>query len=155
MFKPNSFLSAHKIAMDKAKDRNLFIKRLKSEIEKIGQLGKEPIWQELSSLAAAGKLLRPLFAYQVFRSYHPDKTIPNRLIKDIAALELIHTSTLIHDDIIDKSEFRRECPTIHFKYNEEVALLIGNIIKDYAINIVSPKASKILNMEVTKLTVDN
>ncbi len=77
-------------------------------------------------ITAGGKRLRPalvLLAGAIGRS-------PNRqaLIEAAAAVELIHTATLIHDDIIDESRLRRSQPTFHARWGTERAVLMGDYL---------------------------
>jgi len=47
------------------------------------------------------------------------------------SVELLHNFTLIHDDIMDRDEFRRGIPTTHVKFGEEVALVAGDFLFSY------------------------
>jgi len=52
------------------------------------------------------------------------------------AIEIMHNFTLAHDDIMDKSEFRRGKPTIHKKWDESIAILAGDVMLGIAYNII-------------------
>ncbi|MCD6366965.1 MAG: polyprenyl synthetase family protein, partial [Bacteroidales bacterium] len=74
-------------------------------------------------LGNAGKRLRPilfLHAIQLFFDLQEIHFLP------AAGLEIFHNFTLIHDDIMDKADIRRHQPTIHKKWNENVAILSGD-----------------------------
>src|SRR5947208_1318616 len=77
------------------------------------------------SLLAGGKRIRPVLALATARSIGLD---PERVLPAAAALELIHTYSLIHDDLpaMDDDELRRGMPTSHVKYGENVAILAGD-----------------------------
>jgi geranylgeranyl diphosphate synthase type II len=77
------------------------------------------------SLLAGGKRIRPVLALATARSIGLD---PERVLPAAAALELIHTYSLIHDDLpaMDDDELRRGRPTCHVKYGEDVAILAGD-----------------------------
>ena len=49
------------------------------------------------------------------------------------AIEVFHNFTLMHDDIMDKSDMRRNNPTVHVKWNPNMAILSGDamLIKAY------------------------
>jgi geranylgeranyl diphosphate synthase, type II len=77
------------------------------------------------SLLAGGKRVRPVLALATARALGAE---PARYLPVAAALELIHTYSLIHDDLpaMDDDELRRGLPTAHVKYGEDVAILAGD-----------------------------
>jgi geranylgeranyl diphosphate synthase type II len=77
------------------------------------------------SLLAGGKRIRPVLALATARSLGMD---PASVLPAAAALELIHTYSLIHDDLpaMDDDELRRGRPTSHVVYGENVAILAGD-----------------------------
>ncbi|NQT64976.1 MAG: polyprenyl synthetase family protein [FCB group bacterium] len=76
-------------------------------------------------------------------------------IKLAAALELIHNSSLIHDDIVDESSHRREQITMNHKFNNKIAVLAGDLIYSHAFLIMNdlkfPRISGILSECVEKM----
>jgi geranylgeranyl diphosphate synthase, type II len=77
------------------------------------------------SLLAGGKRVRPVLALGTARALGAD---PERYLPVACALELIHTYSLIHDDLpaMDDDELRRGQPTSHVKFGEDVAILAGD-----------------------------
>jgi geranylgeranyl diphosphate synthase, type II len=77
------------------------------------------------SLLAGGKRIRPVLALATARSIGLD---PGSVLPAAAAIELIHTYSLIHDDLpaMDDDELRRGMPTSHVKFGENVAILAGD-----------------------------
>jgi geranylgeranyl diphosphate synthase type II len=77
------------------------------------------------SLLAGGKRIRPVLALATARSIGLDT---ERILPAAAAIELIHTYSLIHDDLpaMDDDELRRGMPTAHVKFGENVAILAGD-----------------------------
>jgi geranylgeranyl diphosphate synthase type II len=77
------------------------------------------------SLLAGGKRIRPVLALATARALGRD---PGEVLPLAAALELIHTYSLIHDDLpaMDDDELRRGRPTCHVVYGEDVAILAGD-----------------------------
>ena len=64
-----------------------------------------------------------------------------------SALELIHNASLIHDDIIDNSIVRRNYPTFNKKYNNSLAVIIGDYLLTFALkNIIKIKSQDIINL---------
>ena len=77
------------------------------------------------SLLAGGKRIRPVLALATARSIGME---PRSVLPAAAAIELIHTYSLIHDDLpaMDDDELRRGRPTSHVVYGENVAILAGD-----------------------------
>jgi geranylgeranyl diphosphate synthase type II len=77
------------------------------------------------SLRAGGTRSRPVLALATARAIGVD---PEGVLPAAAAIELIHTYSLIHDDLpaMDDDELRRGMPTSHVKYGENVAILAGD-----------------------------
>lgn len=80
-----------------------------------------------------GKYLRPAF---VLFGASFGKQVTNHVISTAAALEIFHSATLIHDDIIDSSYLRRNLPTVNAKWNSQVAVLVGDYLHDRAIEAI-------------------
>jgi len=77
------------------------------------------------SLLAAGKRIRPVLALATARAIGRE---PESVMPLAAAIELIHTYSLIHDDLpaMDDDDLRRGRPTCHIKFGEDVAILAGD-----------------------------
>lgn len=88
------------------------------------------------SLLAGGKRLRPVFAFEFCRMCGADwrKAAPFA-----AAIEMIHTYSLIHDDLpsMDNDDFRRGRPTNHKVYGEAMAILAGDALLTDAFCVAS------------------
>ena len=114
-------------------------------IRNYGRVCNMDLWEHLVKIIKCGKKLRPNFVLMLWEQYMPKKDVPQGLINDLIALELIHTSTLIHDDIIDEGLFRRNVSTLNKIYGNEIALLLGNIVKDLALKFSSQQSLSTLN----------
>lgn len=79
-------------------------------------------------LKAQSKRLRPLLMLDVILKSKEKPSESDYLA--LAAVEMLHISTLVHDDIIDQSTYRHSEATINSKYNNEIAIVAG----DYLIN---------------------
>ncbi len=87
------------------------------------------------------KRLRPilvLMAYQLF-----EENIVNALPSAIA-IELFHNFTLLHDDIMDDAPLRRGNPTVHQKWNSNVAILSGDVMMIKAYQLLTKVEAKSL-----------
>ncbi|MBR1575329.1 MAG: polyprenyl synthetase family protein [Bacteroidales bacterium] len=77
-------------------------------------------------IAIGGKRLRPklcLLTYSLLRD-----TLEPSVLGPAAGLEVFHTFTLIHDDIMDRSPMRRGCDTVWKKWDEDTAILSGDVM---------------------------
>ena len=87
------------------------------------------------SLLAKGKRIRPVLALSTAEALGCD---PADLMPSAAAIELIHTYSLIHDDLpaMDDDDLRRGVPTCHVVYGEDVAILAGDALFAEAMRLV-------------------
>ena len=81
-----------------------------------------------------GKRLRPLL---VLLSARACGGIEREHLLVAAALEMIHTGTLIHDDILDGAKFRRHLETVNLRWNSQFAVLAGDILLTKAISLIT------------------
>ncbi len=98
---------------------------------------QKPLFEAMEySLLAGGKRLRPIFAMEFCRMCGADwkKAAPFA-----AAVEMIHTYSLIHDDLpaMDNDDFRRGRPTNHKVYGETMAILAGDALLTDAFTVAS------------------
>jgi geranylgeranyl diphosphate synthase type I len=85
-----------------------------------------PLLDEVSRIiAAGGKRLRPSFCFWGFRAASGDGG--EEVIDASAALELLHTFAIVHDDIMDNAADRRGIPTVNAARGDDVALLVGDL----------------------------
>jgi geranylgeranyl diphosphate synthase, type II len=106
---------------------------LREEVERYLQgisFAEEPITQGLDeamrySLLAGGKRIRPVLALATARAVGLEQS---EVMPLAGAIELIHTYSLIHDDLpaMDDDALRRGAPTCHVKFGEDVAILAGD-----------------------------
>ena len=80
----------------------------------------EPIAYELS---LGGKRIRPVLMLMAYNIYKEDV---ERILPQAAGLETYHNHTLLHDDVMDKADMRRNKPTVHNVWNENTAILSGD-----------------------------
>jgi geranylgeranyl diphosphate synthase type II len=88
------------------------------------------------SLLAGGKRVRPVLALSTAQSLGHD---PASVMPYAAALELVHTYSLIHDDLpaMDDDDLRRGKPTCHVAYGENVAILAGDALFAEALRLIT------------------
>ncbi len=106
----------------------------------------------LSLIEAGGKRLRPALAYLAGRIYGADW---EQMLPLLAALELIHTGSLVHDDVIDKASLRRGRPTVSFVHGGAAALYVGDFLIGRSLELVAvyqnPRIDRALNRTVLQM----
>jgi geranylgeranyl diphosphate synthase, type II len=88
------------------------------------------------SVLAGGKRLRPILCIETAKLFDGDESI---ILLPACALEMIHTYSLIHDDLpaLDNDDLRRGIPTCHRAYGEATAILAGDALLTLAFEILS------------------
>ncbi len=88
------------------------------------------------ALLAGGKRIRPLLMLQVIEHYGLDS---NHYVDVAIALELLHTYSLVHDDLpsMDNDTLRRGKPTLHIAFDEATAILVGDALLTDSFNLIA------------------
>jgi geranylgeranyl diphosphate synthase type II len=94
------------------------------------------------SVFAGGKRLRPILCMEAGRMVQrdlPAGELPERVEELGSALEMLHTYSLIHDDLpaLDNDDLRRGKPTCHVVFGEAIAILAGDALQTYAYEVLS------------------
>ncbi len=129
-----------------------YLRRRRGEAAHIGRDYDALIAHLEDFVLGGGKRLRPVFAYWGWRAVRDDEADDQALLL-FAALELLHASALVHDDVIDSSATRRGRPTthIHFaalhrdsgwrgpadQFGVSAAILLGDLALTWADDIVA------------------
>ena len=113
-----------------------------------------PLIQEVAKylILSGGKRLRPLLTVSSFHMTN-SKIKNNNNINHIglsAAVEFIHTATLLHDDFIDESKHRRGKPTANEKWKNTPSVLVGDFLFSRAFQLMT----KYGNSETLKILAD-
>lgn len=130
-------------------DLNVIEKELEETINAQAPLLRQA---SLHLLKAGGKRIRPVFVLLAGRFGDYDINV----IKNVAVtLELIHTASLVHDDVIDDAELRRGKQTIKAKWDNRIAMYTGDYIFARALELMTeisnPDAHKILSNTMVEL----
>ncbi|HAC70604.1 polyprenyl synthetase family protein [Aliarcobacter skirrowii] len=88
-------------------------------------------------LKAGGKRFRPMLLLSVVNSKKP--LLVDNSLKVALAVEFLHTYSLIHDDLpsMDNASLRRGFQTLHIKYDEVTAILVGDALNSEAFNLIA------------------
>ncbi len=77
-------------------------------------------------ISIGGKRIRPRLCLAVYSLFKD--SLSDEILEPASALEVFHTFTLIHDDMMDKSDIRRGLPTVYRKWNDNTAILSGDVM---------------------------
>jgi octaprenyl-diphosphate synthase len=102
--------------------------RMQSDVSLINQLGAYII-------AAGGKRIRPLLTMAMAQccGLKPDDA---RVLNLAAAVEFIHTATLLHDDVVDESDQRRGQPSANAMFGNQASVLVGDFLFSRAFELM-------------------
>jgi len=89
-------------------------------------------------LKLGGKRIRPACTLMAYNLFH-DQVEP--AVFPALAVEIFHNFTLMHDDIMDQSDMRRNQPTVHQVWNENIAILSGDAMMIAAYDLLARSAS--------------
>ncbi|RLG67678.1 polyprenyl synthetase family protein [archaeon] len=123
-------------------------KIVNKEIEKISK-GTELYDAALHIIRSGGKRLRPFLAITTSELMGGSLEIA---LPAAVSLELLHNFTLIHDDIMDRDDFRHGVPTVHKMYGVPTAILSGDLLFAFVFkNIISSYADVLPPNRVSKI----
>lgn len=94
-----------------------------------------------------GKQLRPLLVLLAAQICNP---VTDKTHRAAVALELLHTASLIHDDVVDSSDTRRGAAAVHVKWTNKVAVLIG----DYMLAKVIGLTAEVRNIRILEIVAN-
>lgn len=77
---------------------------------------------------AKGKRLRPAIVLLISRATMPSQDITSKHRRLAEITEMIHTASLVHDDVVDEATLRRGVPTVHSSFGNRVAVLAGDFL---------------------------
>jgi len=99
----------------------------------------EPLSMALDTLLkSGGKRVRPLLALLVSHLYD---SLSDKVIALAAAVEMLHTATLVHDDLIDSARLRRGNPTLNAIWSPGATVLTGDFLFAWAANLAAQTES--------------
>lgn len=111
-------------------DLELFDRKLNDYLR-----GDSPLISSIARhlLKTRGKRIRPAFLFLASRAAD---SFNEHSVDASLAIELIHTATLLHDDVVDESDLRRGVETVNYKWNNLIAVLMGDYIFAKAFRIM-------------------
>lgn len=117
-------------------------------------LKNKPVEQAvLQMIHAGGKMLRP--AYQLlFSSFGPEQD-QKKATAIAAAIEMLHTATLIHDDIVDEAELRRGLSSIRSQFGNSVAVYAGDYLFVSCFKLMANYASSMKSLQMHSKSMES
>lgn len=103
-----------------------------SEVDVLNEAGRH-------ILTSGGKRLRPHIAFLAYIA--SGGTDLREVVRMAAAIEMVHTATLVHDDINDHSLVRRGRPSVHARWGRTFALLTGDYLFTKVYQLMAPYGS--------------
>lgn len=100
-------------------------------------------------LSLGGKRIRPVLMLMAYNLYKEDVT---RILSPAAGLEIYHNFTLLHDDLMDKADMRRNKPTVHKMWDDNTAILSGDAMLIMAYRYVAGCSSEYLGKVLDTFT---
>ena len=82
-------------------------------------------------LSMGGKRLRPVLMLMAYNLYRTDV---ESILDPACAIEMYHNFTLLHDDLMDRADVRRGMPTVHRRWNDNTAILSGDVMLSLAMS---------------------
>jgi len=95
---------------------------------------------EISGMAAycldtTGKRLRPTLVF--FSGWQGEGVVSDDLVRAAGVVEMVHLATLVHDDIMDRAEIRRNRRTASREFGPDAAVLLGDALFSQALNVAA------------------
>lgn len=117
------------------------------------KLKNKPVEQAiLAMIHSGGKLLRP--AYQLlFAQFGPEQD-RKKAIALAASIEMLHNATLIHDDIVDQADLRRNLPTIAASFGNDVAVYAGDYLFVCCFKLMADYAGSMRSLQINSRSMD-
>ncbi len=84
-----------------------------------------------------GKRIRPILTLLSANLFEPSAAAQDKAHQLAAVVEMIHTATLVHDDVIDDSDLRRHVSTVHRRWNTETSVLFGDYLLSKAFHLAA------------------
>ena len=116
------------------------LRELEARLRDVGRAAHPTFQAAVEHLfSAPGKLLRPTLVFLSAR--FGTRADPVVVLNLAQSLELVHTASLVHDDIVDDADLRRNVPTVNAMWTDDIALIVGDYLfaKAYALAAVLPK----------------
>ena len=140
--KDKTMINLDSIRMPIVSDLEAFEEFLRGQFSSDGKLMSEMLTHVLS---ARGKSIRPIIVMltsaltssaNARQWVEGERNCTKRTYLAAMMVEMLHTASLVHDDVIDNADMRRGKPTVHKKWNENTAILSGDVMLSQAYEVM-------------------
>jgi geranylgeranyl pyrophosphate synthase len=136
--------------------RDFVSKDLKSAEAEVARVAQNAPSQELSKRITTvtdrpGKRIRSTLMFLLGRTGGKNYCLESAA-RAAASIELVHTASLLHDDVIDDTEMRRGQKTAHERWGNRMAVLVGDYLLSSALQLVIEDEKKDLSLWISKAT---
>lgn len=123
----------------------LITRTIASELERFDMLytqtlaGDDGVLGQVLSMIGKGrgKFLRPKLTMLLAKAFSADGVVTDEALIGALSLELLHTASLVHDDVVDESDKRRGQPSINKLFGNKVAVLSGDFVLSTSLHVIS------------------
>ena len=120
------------------------MKLIQKELDKVDKRIDEALFSQYANLKDIlsyplenkGKQLRIILGILAGKAVNPNEELNNSQIFFLSSIELIHNATLIHDDVIDNAQIRRNRQSLYKKFGNKLAILAGDYYLSAALKLV-------------------
>ena len=114
---------------------NIYREKINSSLDQILQVQEPKLLYEPMKyiIEIGGKRIRPILCEIFYRMFNGEK---DKVLYPALAVELLHNFTLVHDDIMDEDDMRRNKPTVHVKWDLAVGVLAGDGVVSLAYKVL-------------------
>ncbi|MGM0122941.1 heptaprenyl diphosphate synthase [Enterococcus sp. AZ194] len=106
----------------------------------------------LEMIHSGGKMLRP--AYQLLFSQFGPEQDRKKAMSLAASIEMLHTATLLHDDVVDDADIRRGLPTIRSTFGNDVAVYAGDYLLVCCFKLLADYSSSLKSLQLNSRSME-
>ena len=116
----------------------------------LGRFSNSHFYEPLNYSTSGGKRIRPLIVLLSYDSIGGSNALVDNPMPAAIAVELLHTESIIHDDIIDEDTIRREKQTFHSRYGINPSILSADFVLGIVLDIASQYPDSRVGRELSK-----
>ena len=128
------------------------LQELNSFLLKSSKSNKTKLLSTIAShiLSSGGKRIRPLVTIATYKLFNPNDKLLNQCFYLASSIEFIHSATLLHDDVVDNSNLRRNGKTANYIWGNKSSILVG----DYLFSQSFKQMINTHNFEILEILAD-
>ena len=119
-------------------------------LDVLGRFSNSTFYEPLSYALQGGKRIRPLIVLLSYDAIGSGNSVTDNPIPAAIAVELLHTESIIHDDVIDKDTMRRERSAFHERFGLNPSILSADYVLGLILDIASQYPDLRIGRELSK-----